>query len=197
KLCGPALCGVLLAGAVADLGLTLSALVIVSGIVFLGMVTLRLGAVREHISTRPARRIAQPPDEALPVYTIIVPLRRERRVLARLIAAMAALDYPETKKDVKLVIEADDREMADALAQTALPGFIEVIVAPPGEPRTKPRALNVALPLARGEFVTVYDAEDVPDRDQLRLAARPSRAPRRTSPACRRGSSSTIPTTIG
>ena len=170
KLCGPALGCVLLAGAAADLGLTLSGLVIVSGLVFLGMVTLRLGAVREHISTRPARRIAQPPDDALPTYTIIVPLRRERRVLARLIAAMAALDYPETKKDVKLVIEADDREMADALAQTALPGFIEVIVAPPGEPRTKPRALNVALPLARGEFVTVYDAEDVPDRDQLRLA---------------------------
>ena len=32
-------------------------------------------------------------------------------------------------------------------------------------------ALNVVLPLARGEFLTVYDAEDVPDPDQLRLAA--------------------------
>src|SRR5215203_6296413 len=83
---------------------------------------------------------------------------------------MAALDYPETKKDVKLVIEADDREMADALAHTALPGFVEVIVAPAGEPRTKPRALNVALPLARGEFTVIYDAEDIPDPGQLRLA---------------------------
>ena len=198
KLCGPALGCVLLAGAAADLGLTLSGLVIVSGLVFLGMVTLRLGAVREHISTRPARRIAQPPDDALPTYTIIVPLRRERRVLARLIAAMAALDYPETKKDVKLVIEADDREMADALAQTALPGFIEVIVAPPGEPRTKPRALNVALPLARGEFVTVYDAEDVPDPRPAAARSRDLRA----RPAGRRlpagaARRSTIPTTIG
>ena len=35
--------------------------------------------------------------------------------------------------------------------------------------RTKPRALNVALPLARGDFV-VYDAEDAPDPRQLRLA---------------------------
>jgi cellulose synthase/poly-beta-1,6-N-acetylglucosamine synthase-like glycosyltransferase len=72
---------------------------------------------------------------------------------------------------VKLVIEADDCEMADALAEMALPGYFEVIVAPLGEPRTKPRALNVALPLACGELMTVYDAEDVPDRDQLRLAA--------------------------
>jgi cellulose synthase/poly-beta-1,6-N-acetylglucosamine synthase-like glycosyltransferase len=52
-----------------------------------------------------------------------------------------------------------------------LPPFIEVIVAPPGLPRTKPRALNVALPLLRGQFTVVYDAEDVPDPGQLRLAA--------------------------
>ena len=42
---------------------------------------------------------------------------------------------------------------------------------PPGGPRTKPRALNAALPLARGALLTVYDAEDVPDPGQLRLAA--------------------------
>ena len=60
--------------------------------------------------------------------------------------------------------------MHEALAAIRLPGMFEVIVAPPGPPRTKPRALNVALPLARGDFVTVYDAEDVPHPNQLRLA---------------------------
>jgi glycosyltransferase XagB len=45
-----------------------------------------------------------------------------------------------------------------------------VIVAPAGLPRTKPRALNIALPLARGAFTVVYDAEDIPDPDQLRMA---------------------------
>jgi hypothetical protein len=34
--------------------------------------------------------------------------------------------------------------------------------------RTKPRALNAALPLARGALLTVYDAEDAPDPGQLR-----------------------------
>lgn len=41
---------------------------------------------------------------------------------------------------------------------------------PPGGPQTKPRALNAGLMAARGEFVTVYDAEDRPDPAQLRLA---------------------------
>jgi cellulose synthase/poly-beta-1,6-N-acetylglucosamine synthase-like glycosyltransferase len=109
-------------------------------------------------------------------------LRREHRVLARLVASLQAFDYPPPKLQVVLAIEADDHEMAAALSRTRLPAHFEVIVAPPGEPRTKPRALNIALPLARGEFVTVYDAEDVPSPDQLRLAvAAFARAPDRVA----------------
>ena len=40
-----------------------------------------------------------------------------------------------------------------------------------GKPQTKPRALNIALSSARGDLVVVYDAEDAPAPDQLRLAA--------------------------
>lgn len=42
---------------------------------------------------------------------------------------------------------------------------------PPGQPQTKPRALNLALAEARGELFTIFDAEDIPDPRQLRLAA--------------------------
>ena len=44
-------------------------------------------------------------------------------------------------------------------------------MAPIGQPQTKPRALNIALSSARGELIVVYDAEDIPAPDQLRLAA--------------------------
>ena len=71
---------------------------------------------------------------------------------------------------MKLIVEENDRETRDALALVRVPPFVEVIVAPRGAPRTKPRALNVALPLARGRYVVVYDAEDVPDPGQLRHA---------------------------
>jgi cellulose synthase/poly-beta-1,6-N-acetylglucosamine synthase-like glycosyltransferase len=138
---------------------------------FLGMVVLRLAATILHNPVEPALAPPRVEDAALPVYTIIVALYRERRVASRLIAALGRLDYPAAKLDIKLVLEADDRETLDALAGIRMPGFIEVIVAPPGEPRTKPRALNVALPLARGQFTAIYDAEDVPDPGQLRMAA--------------------------
>ncbi|MBB4042114.1 cellulose synthase/poly-beta-1,6-N-acetylglucosamine synthase-like glycosyltransferase [Microvirga flocculans] len=138
---------------------------------FLGMVVLRLSA-----PFLPERAVAdaQRPrmeDADLPVYTVIAALYREKRVAARLLEALSRLDYPAAKLDIKLVLEADDEETPEALRAAGLPGNVEVLVAPPGQPRTKPRALNVALPLARGSLTVIYDAEDVPDPGQLRLAA--------------------------
>jgi len=79
-------------------------------------------------------------------------------------------DYPPEKLDVKLVVEADDHDTRRALARLELGPPFEIIAAPLNGPRTKPKALNVALPFARGSFTVVYDAEDVPEPDQLRRA---------------------------
>ena len=71
---------------------------------------------------------------------------------------------------MKFVLEADDTETQTALASLALGPPFEIIIAPPVGPRTKPKALNVALPFARGAYTVVYDAEDKPEPDQLRRA---------------------------
>jgi cellulose synthase/poly-beta-1,6-N-acetylglucosamine synthase-like glycosyltransferase len=118
-------------------------------------------------------------DHRLPKYSIVVALHREARVAAHLVSALDAIDYPRGKLDIKLVLEADDHATRRALETLSLAPIYEIIVAPEGFPRTKPRALNVALPLLRGEFVAVFDAEDVPAPRQLREAAeRFLRAPR-------------------
>lgn len=110
-------------------------------------------------------------DVDLPVYTVIVALHREAAVARKLVSALDALDYPRAKLDIKLVIEVDDHETRRALEALDLPPRYQIVVAPDGRPRTKPRALNVALAQARGELVTVYDAEDEPEPDQLRKSA--------------------------
>ena len=74
-------------------------------------------------------------------------------------------DYPRAKLDIKLVVEQRDTETLTAIAALRLPPRYDVIVAPPGEPSTKPRALNVALPAARGDLIVIYDAEDEPDSE--------------------------------
>ena len=110
-------------------------------------------------------------DCELPIYTIIAPLRGEERIAAKLVRRLDALDYPRSKLDIKLVVERSDVATRSALESLDLPTRYEIVVAPPGLPATKPRALNIALPAARGALVVVYDAEDEPDADQLRLAA--------------------------
>jgi glycosyltransferase XagB len=119
------------------------------------------------VSDVEARAIA---DGDLPVYTLLVPLYREAHVVARLLAHLRTLDYPADRLDVKLLLERrDDATVAAVL--THAPGEFDVVVVPEGAPFTKPRALNYGLTLAKGEIVTIYDAEDRPDPLQLRKAA--------------------------
>jgi glycosyltransferase XagB len=105
--------------------------------------------------------------DELPVYTIIVPLYRETAAVKDLIAALQKLNYPKEKLDVKLMLEPDDRETRVRLQGMRLGAPFEIIVAPPCTPRTKPKALNAALPFARGAIIAIYDAEDRPEPDQL------------------------------
>jgi cellulose synthase/poly-beta-1,6-N-acetylglucosamine synthase-like glycosyltransferase len=140
---------------------------------FLLIVSLRAISLVE-LASRPyaaastdAHRI---PDAELPVYSVLVPLYREAGVIPDLVEAIERLDYPAAKLDVILALEQDDIETIAAVLRLELPGFMRLAIVPAAEPRTKPKALNYALQLARGEYVVVYDAEDVPDPDQLRLA---------------------------
>lgn len=111
-----------------------------------------------------------PRDEDLPIYTVLIPLYKEFYKLKSIINAMDNIDYPKDKMDVKLIIEEDDELTLKALKIIDLNKYIHVIKVPFSLPRTKPKALNYAMSYARGEYVVIYDAEDVPEKDQLRKA---------------------------
>lgn len=114
---------------------------------------------------------APPVAIATPTYTILCPLYREAAIVPDLAAALSRLNYPRDALDIKFVVETEDKETIAALEmqRDLLPPF-EIVMAREEGPRTKPKALNFALEMARGEFATVYDAEDRPDPDQLRAA---------------------------
>jgi hypothetical protein len=62
-------------------------------------------------------------------------------------------------------------------------GYLRIVVIPPGGPKTKPNAMNVAMNIVVREgceFATVYDAEDRPEPDQLLKAVGASAPPRST-----------------
>jgi glycosyltransferase XagB len=85
-------------------------------------------------------------DSALPIYTVLAPLYKEANVVETLLKALLELDYPCTKLDIKILLEQDDLETRAAVAALSLPQWFEVHVVSPGEPKTKPGALNFGLP---------------------------------------------------
>ncbi len=122
------------------------------------------------VSRRQRQEIPLPDDRTLPLYTVLIPMYRETASLPGMLRSMQQMDYPASKLDIKLVLEADDKEtLAAALALRPCYHF-DIIRVPPSEPRTKPKACNYALKFARGEYVTVYDADDRPEPQQLKKA---------------------------
>src|SRR5690606_10114741 len=108
-------------------------------------------------------------DKELPVYSILVPMLQEKEsTIRQLINALKALDYPKHKLEVKFILEADDSSTRNSIKVLRPPHFEDMITIPRAEPRTKPKACNYALRHVRGEYVTIYDAEDIPDPQQLR-----------------------------
>lgn len=182
----------LLLGCVLDWRATLLFILLVLNLVFAVGVAFKLVTCvvgMAHLRRRPARPDEHPdggptdpraeqtgrtgdgsdiPDHELPTYTILVPAYREANVVGDVVEHVAALDYPLSKLQVLLLLEADDTETIEAAKAARPPDFVRLVIVPPGGPQTKPKACNVGLALAEGEFLVIYDAEDRPEPGQLR-----------------------------
>jgi cellulose synthase/poly-beta-1,6-N-acetylglucosamine synthase-like glycosyltransferase len=111
------------------------------------------------------------PEASLPVYTVLTAAYREANVIAETVRSLEALDYPDGRLELVLLLEADDRETIEVAHATPHRSNLRIVEVPPATPRTKPRACNYGLRLTTGELVTIYDAEDRPEPLQLRRAA--------------------------
>ena len=108
-------------------------------------------------------------DKDLPTYSILVPLFKEKgKTIKNLIKSLGNLDYPKNKLDIKLIVEIEDFKTLEEIKKLKPPAFFQIVRVPNSKPKTKPKACNYALRFCRGEYVTIYDAEDVPDKDQLK-----------------------------
>ncbi len=153
---------------------TLAGLNVLLGGFFLAVLGLRAASIPIGVGEATARAarasVLPPPDTDLPVYTILVPLFDEARVLPLLADALYKLDYPRAKLDIKLILESDDLATIDTAKSLGLESYVEFIRVPPSLPRTKPKACNFALQFARGDFLVIFDAEDQPEPQQLKKA---------------------------
>ncbi len=142
-------------------------------VIYLGIALFRSLAALRTVQSDPTirvteRELSKIDNKSLPTVTILVPLYKEANIADKLIRSINKLDYPAKKLDIKLLLEEDDTQTQRAVRRLKLPGTYEVIVVPDSMPKTKPKACNHGLKRAKGEFCVIYDAEDRPERDQLK-----------------------------
>ncbi|OEY71348.1 glycosyltransferase family 2 protein [Salegentibacter salarius] len=128
-----------------------------------------VGAKSEALQKISSAELGNFPDKDLPFYTLQLPVFKESEVIYKLASNLQNLDYPKEKLDVKLLIESDDPVTFDAVKNLKFPCIFDPVIIPYAQPKTKPKACNYGLHFSKGKYLTIYDAEDIPDSDQLKL----------------------------
>lgn len=152
---------------------TVVTLIAVSSVVFLASTLFKFfvsltGSRYDLVAHVDPAELAAIDDAVLPMYTVLVPVFREARVVGRLVENLGRIDWPADKLEIVILVEEEDDETREAIAASDPPENFIVVIVPKGAPQTKPRACNVGLEVARGEYLVIYDAEDAPEPDQLK-----------------------------
>ncbi|MDP2309258.1 MAG: glycosyltransferase [Pseudomonadota bacterium] len=140
----------------------------------------RLVLLGTYLARRERRKPAAPVPVGLPallpMVTVQLPVYNERDVVARLVAAVAALDWPADRLQVQLLDDSTDDTAAravDALARARARGIDAVCIHRDARVGWKAGALAAGLASARGELIAIFDADFVPAPDFLRRMVPP------------------------
>ncbi len=113
------------------------------------------------------------PEDAtnLPMVTVQLPIFNEKRVVARLIEAVTHFEWPQEKLEIQVLDDSTD-ETSEIVARlvTELSGRGVTIehIRRPHRAGYKAGALAVGQEKARGEFIAIFDADNIPPSDFLR-----------------------------
>ena len=150
-------------------------LMIIAQIIYLLMAVAKFYIVMR--GTNPAGHIQYTQKELdaidehdLPIYTILIPVYKEKEVIKYLLERVSQFDYPKYKLDVRILLEEDDKETIETVRGMNLPSYFTPVIVPYSMPKTKPKACNYGLIGSKGELCVIYDAEDRPEPDQLKKA---------------------------
>jgi cellulose synthase/poly-beta-1,6-N-acetylglucosamine synthase-like glycosyltransferase len=110
-------------------------------------------------------------EQKLPLVSIIVPVKNEEKVVARLLEALTRLDYPSGKKEVIVVNDASTDRTGEICLNYCL-SHPEIRVLEKATSTTKAGALNFGVQYALGEIIATFDGDSVPEPDALLKAVK-------------------------
>src|SRR6476469_10143616 len=107
---------------------------------------------------------------AIPKVTVQLPLYNELYVVERLINAVCELNYPKSKLEIQVLDDSNDDSLLltrKIIQQKIIEGFDIVHITRAQNIGFKAGALQYGLEQAKGEFVAIFDADFLPEKDFL------------------------------
>ncbi len=124
------------------------------------------GLCRLWRSRRKETKRIESEEQKLPFVSIIVPVKNEEKVVARLLEALTRLDYPAGKKEVIVVNDASTDRTGEICLKYSLTRP-EIRVLEKATSTTKAGALNFGVRYAAGEIIATFDGDSVPEPEAL------------------------------
>ncbi len=104
-------------------------------------------------------------DQKMPVVTVQLPLYNERFVAARLLDAVAKMNWPKDRLEIQVLDDSTDdtrRIVEDRVAYWQKNGIDIKVLRRRNREGYKAGALNHGLMSAKGEYIAIFDADFVP-----------------------------------
>jgi cellulose synthase/poly-beta-1,6-N-acetylglucosamine synthase-like glycosyltransferase len=118
---------------------------------------------------KPQNRV--PSEKSLPFFSIIIPVKNEERVIARLLNSLSELNYPVEKREI-IIVEDGSIDKTNGLCTDFAKRNTNVRILSKSISNGKPSALNLGLKYAKGEIVAIFDADNVPAHDAIFAAVK-------------------------
>ncbi|WP_270994569.1 glycosyltransferase family 2 protein [Listeria seeligeri] len=150
--------------------LALFAVICIWGLLLVNIILIVAGYV--YYLKNEARKIPEIPED-VPFISVMVPAHNEGKVIVKTVESLLAFDYPKDRYEIIVINDNSSDNSAELLEAIRAKNpnrqlkIINTDNVTGG--KGKSNALNIGFAESRGEYIAIYDADNTPKRQALRI----------------------------
>lgn len=150
--------------------LALFAVICIWGLLLVNIILIVAGYV--YYLKNEARKIPEIPED-VPFISVMVPAHNEGKVIVKTVESLLAFDYPKDRYEIIVINDNSSDNSAELLEAIRAKNpnrqlkIINTNNVTGG--KGKSNALNIGFAESRGEYIAIYDADNTPERQALRI----------------------------
>ncbi|MBC1586568.1 glycosyltransferase family 2 protein [Listeria seeligeri] len=150
--------------------LALFAVICIWGLLLVNIILIVAGYV--YYLKNEARKIPEIPED-VPFISVMVPAHNEGKVIVKTVESLLAFDYPKDRYEIIVINDNSSDNSAELLEAIRAKNpnrqlkIINTDNVTGG--KGKSNALNIGFAESRGEYIAIYDADNTPERQALRI----------------------------